>query len=170
MGFPRQEYWSGLPFPSPGDLPDPGIEPWYPSLQADCLTSEPPGKPDVKNKSKLFSREVVIIQARMISDLNHRIVMRSWILDELFKVQMIGFVRTDEGVLEPGRGASQVGLVVKNPPANAGDIRDVGLITMPSPGGGHGNPLQCSFLVNPMDREAWWATVHRVAKSQTRLK
>ena len=68
---------------------------------------------------------MVIIQARIISDLNHRIVM-SWILDELFKVQMIGFVRTDEGVLEPGRGASQVGLVVKNPPANAGDIRDVG--------------------------------------------
>ena len=94
-------------------------------MQADCLTFEPPGKPDVKNKSKLFSGEVVIIQARIISDLNHRIGM-SWILDELFKVQMIGFVRTDEGVLEPGRGASQVGLVVKNPPANAGDIRDVG--------------------------------------------
>ena len=45
MGFPRQEYWSGLPFPSPGDLPDPGIEPQSPTLQADPLTSEPPGKP-----------------------------------------------------------------------------------------------------------------------------
>ena len=45
MGFSRQEYWSGLPFPSPGDLPDPGIEPRSPSLQADALTSEPPGKP-----------------------------------------------------------------------------------------------------------------------------
>ena len=44
MGFSRQEYWSGLPFPSPGDLPDPGIEPWSPALQADALTSEPPGK------------------------------------------------------------------------------------------------------------------------------
>ena len=44
MGFSRQEYWSGLPFPSSGDLPDPGIEPWYPALQADALTSEPPGK------------------------------------------------------------------------------------------------------------------------------
>ena len=107
VGFPRQEYWSGLPFLSPRDLPDPGIEPWYPSLQSGCLTSEPPGKSDVKNKSKLFSREVVIIQARMVSDLNHRIVMRSWILDELFKVQMMGFVRTGEGVLEPGRGAER---------------------------------------------------------------
>ena len=42
----RQEYWSGLPFPSPGDLPDPGIEPRSPTLQVDALTSEPPGKPD----------------------------------------------------------------------------------------------------------------------------
>ena len=45
MVFSRQEYWSGLPFPSPGDLPDPGIEHRSPALQADALTSEPPGKP-----------------------------------------------------------------------------------------------------------------------------
>ena len=45
MGFSRQEYWSGLPFPSPGDLPNPGIEPRSPEFQADALTSEPPGKP-----------------------------------------------------------------------------------------------------------------------------
>ena len=45
IGFSRQEYWSGLPFPSPGDLPDPGIKPRSPALQADNLTSEPPGKP-----------------------------------------------------------------------------------------------------------------------------
>ena len=44
-GFCRQEYWSGLPCPSPGDLPDPGIEPRSLALQADALTSEPPGKP-----------------------------------------------------------------------------------------------------------------------------
>ena len=43
--FSRQEYWSGLPFPSPGDLPNPGIEPKSPALQADTLPSEPPGKP-----------------------------------------------------------------------------------------------------------------------------
>ena len=43
MGFSRQEYWSGLPFPPPGDLPDPGIEPWSHAFQADALTSEPPG-------------------------------------------------------------------------------------------------------------------------------
>ena len=45
MGFFGQEYWSWLPFPSPGDLPDPGIEPGSPTLEADALTSEPPGKP-----------------------------------------------------------------------------------------------------------------------------
>ena len=65
--------------------------------------------------------------------------------------------------------ASQVALVVKNLPASAGDIRDAG--SMPGPGrpagGGHGNPLQYSCLENPMDREAWWATVHRVTKSWT---
>ena len=44
--FSRQEYWSGLPFHSPGDLPNPGIEPRSPTLQADSLPSEPPGKPD----------------------------------------------------------------------------------------------------------------------------
>ena len=45
MEFSRQEYWSGLPFPSPGDLPNPGIEPRSPTLQADALPSEPPGNP-----------------------------------------------------------------------------------------------------------------------------
>ena len=44
MGFSRQEYWSGLPFLSPGDLPDPGVEPGSPALQADSLLPEPPGK------------------------------------------------------------------------------------------------------------------------------
>ena len=46
MGFSRQEYWSRLPFPSSGDLPDPGIEPGSPTLQTDSLPSEPPGKPN----------------------------------------------------------------------------------------------------------------------------
>ena len=45
MGFSRQEYWSGVPFPSPGDLPNPGIKPRSPAFQADAFTSELPGKP-----------------------------------------------------------------------------------------------------------------------------
>ena len=55
MGLARQEYWSGLPFPSPGDLPDPGIEPRSPTLQADALTSAPPGKPLIMVKVKIKS-------------------------------------------------------------------------------------------------------------------
>ena len=59
--------------------------------------------------------------------------------------------------------------MVENPPANAGGITDV--VSVPgsgrSPGGEHGNPLQYSCLEDPMDRGAWWATVHRVAKSWT---
>ena len=62
--------------------------------------------------------------------------------------------------------------MVKNLSANAEDIRNVGLIPGlgRSPGEGNGNALQYSFLENPMGREAWKATVHRVAKSQTELK
>ena len=62
-------------------------------------------------------------------------------------------------------------LVAKNSPANAGDARDVGLIpgSGRSPGEGNGNPVQYSCLENPMDRGTWLATVHGVAKGQTRL-
>ena len=64
------------------------------------------------------------------------------------------------------RQAAQVVLVVKTLPANAGDTRDVGLIpgSERSPKGEHGNPLQYSCLENPMDRGAWWAAVHGIAK------
>ena len=56
-GFSRQEYWSGSPFPSPGDLPNPGIEPWSLALQANSLPSEPPGKPGfVKGEVKSIWR------------------------------------------------------------------------------------------------------------------
>ena len=66
----------------------------------------------------------------------------------------------------------QLALVVKSPPAKTGDIREAGSIpgSGRSPGGGDSNPLQYSCLENPMDRGAWWAIIHRVAKSQTRLK
>ena len=56
MGFPRQEYWSGLPFPSAGDLPDPGVEPGSPALQADFLPFELPGKPVWAVRVSLFLR------------------------------------------------------------------------------------------------------------------
>ena len=58
MEFSRQEYWSGLPFPPPGDLPNPGIEPGSPALQADALPSEPPGKPKEGIKRSLSSTQL----------------------------------------------------------------------------------------------------------------
>ena len=73
-----------------------------------------------------------------------------------------------ENLFTSPQWASQLALVVKNPPANAGDIRNVGSI----PGledalkGGHGNPLQYSCLENPINRGAWWATVHGVAMNR----
>ena len=61
MGFSRQEYWSGSPFPSPGDLPIPGIEPGSPALQADALTSEPPGKPNVDITFPLIQAKIKLV-------------------------------------------------------------------------------------------------------------
>ena len=64
MGFSRQQYWSGLPFPSPGNLPDPGMEPGSPALQVDALPSEPPGKsfnPHVHNVTSSTCNQYIII-------------------------------------------------------------------------------------------------------------
>ena len=62
--------------------------------------------------------------------------------------------------------------MVKNLPANAGDLKDMGSVpgSGKTPGGGHSNPIQYSWLEKPMDRGAWWATVYRVTKSWTQLK
>ena len=67
---------------------------------------------------------------------------------------------------------TELNLVIKNPPANAGDTRDEGLTPASggSPWGGHGNPLQYFCLENPMDRRPWWATVLRVIKSQKAIR
>ena len=61
VGFSRQEYRSGLPFPSPGDLPDPGIEPWSPALQVDALPSELLMKPMNNLDSILKSRDITLL-------------------------------------------------------------------------------------------------------------
>jgi len=78
------------------------------------------------------------------------------------------FVLSNFKIIMGRHWASQVALVIKNPPTSAGDMRygfDPG--SGRSPGKGHGNPLQCSCLENPMDRRAWQAAVHKVTKSGT---
>ena len=91
-------------------------------------------------------------------------------------IKVAEFEITNSIFLSPPRHvwASQVALVVKNPPVNAGETRDIGLkipmIQRRFPGAGHGNPLQYSCLENPMDRGAWLATAHWFTKSQTWLK
>ena len=90
--------------------------------------------------------------------------MKQWALDSAF-----GQVNCLKSTKE---NASQVVLAIKNLPANAGDVKDKGSIPEQgrSPGEGNGKPLQYSCIENPMDRGAYWAIVHRVTKSRTRLK
>ena len=84
MGFPRQEYWSGLPFPSPGDLPNPGIEPRSPALEADALTSEPPkltqnglkNWTDVKDLSVKLTKEIKGLNLHNLRFVNRSLGMK----------------------------------------------------------------------------------------------
>ena len=151
MGFSRQEYWSGSPFSPPGDLPNPGMEPsllycrqtlYHLSHQASPRVATAYLSVDQLSAPSHSFFMPMILQ----TSVRHQCSEFSWLPRDLW--------------------ASQVALVVKNPPASAGDLRIEG--STPglgrSPGGGNGNPLQCSCLGNHMDRGAWWATVHGVAK------
>ena len=74
MGFSRQEYWSGLPFPSSGDLPDPGINPGSLALQADALPSEPPGKQGNRTRNYINGRStlnIILTIPRMVEKTQH---------------------------------------------------------------------------------------------------
>ena len=155
MEFSRPEYWGGQPFPSPGDLLNPGIEPQLPALQADSLPAEPKGKPKSNQVGSLSLLQGIFLT----QELNQGLLHCRQILYQL------SYQGSPVNVLYDNAGASQVVLVVKDPPANSEDIRNSGLIagSERASGGGHGNPLRYSCLENPMARGAWWATVHGVA-------
>ena len=114
----HQEYWSGMSFPPPGDLPHPGIKPALPHCRQIPYHLSHQGSP----------LAIGGMQIKIAGDLDGK--------ESTFNAGDLGSV--------PGWGRSS--------------------------GGGHGNPLQYFYLENPMDRGAWWATVHGIAKSQTRLK
>ena len=82
MGFSRQEYWSGLPFPSPGGLPDPGIEPGSPEFQADALTSEPPVAwntlPNLSQPTFLIWKKSTVMLMHRVAAVRVRRVWRAW--------------------------------------------------------------------------------------------
>ena len=121
MGLPRQENWSGLPFPSPGDLPDPGIKPGSPALQADSLPTE-------------LGQHETYEKFQQGNDRSHPRFLKTTVAP------------CQENKMKGARlegEASQVALVAKNLPVSAGEVRDAGSIpgSGRSPGEGHVNPL-----------------------------
>ena len=145
LGFSRQEYWSGLPFPPPGDLPNPGIKPSFPTLQVDSLPSEPPGKPIfLKNRLYVFGGKAISI---------------------IFSHIHLCFLKL--------RCNLHIGLPKwlssKESTCNAEDTVSIAECGR-SPGEGNGNPHQHSCLGSPMDRGVWQATVLGIMTKTTTTK
>ena len=89
MGFSRQEYWSGLLFPSAGDLPRPGIEPQSPSFQADALTSEPPGKPPIPLIPEPWMQEIASQPCNTLLS-SQKLVPWYWLLCTVGREALLG--------------------------------------------------------------------------------
>ena len=136
MGFSRQEYWSGLPFPSPGDLPDPGIEPGSPTLEADALTSKPPGTID----TCLLELNQFAVHLKLTHHCQSTILQ--------YKINIFK------------KGNFPGGPVVKNPPANAGDLSSI-----------PGQPSLVPQLLSPRatTREATTTRPHTTIKRTSHL-
>ena len=173
-GFSRQEHWSGLPCPPPGDLPNPGTKPRSPALQVDSLPSEPSGKPLPKIISCQFSlcycsnilHKVPILcmcQVHSVYSVRYFVALEE-IRGDLWQLGMPipGPVIKRHLVLCVGFPGSSA---VKNPPGKheTSSIPGSGR----PPGEGNGNSFQYSCLGNTMDRGAWWVIVHGVANSWT---
>ena len=178
MGFSRQEYWSGLPFPSPGDLPNSGVEPRSPGLQADSLLYEPPWKPSLyhtvqqsyhnflKDPSKFSSPAGPVPPKPPCS---HPLCWHPALLFILWKYHLVSPWCCNSATLNwlmtlrfPQLYLDFPGGTVVNLPPHAGDVSSISGLGRSS-GGGNDNPLQYSC------RGAWWATVRWIAKSWTWL-
>ena len=192
MGFPRQEYWSGLSFPSPGDLPDPGIKPMPPessALTGGFFSTVPQGKP-------LVCLQFSSVQSLTLCDPMNRSTPGLPVHHQLpeFTQTHVHWVSDASQPSHPLSSPSpsafnlsqhhfsvkiyiwQYHLFLKTSGSDgkesAHNVGDPDLIpkSRRSPGEGNGNPLQYSCLENPMDGGAWCATVLGVSKSQTRLR
>ena len=165
MEFSRQEYWSGLPFPSPGDLPHLGIEPWSPTLWADTLPSEPPGKLNPKEQHSpginmlLLSRSVFARGGKEYG----------WMWFVFFWLHCEASGRKPwhpTPVLLPGKPHGQRSLVGHSPwcPEESDTTEWLHFpFSLSCVGEGNGNPLQYSCLENRRDGGAWWAAIYGVA-------
>ena len=147
MEFSRLEYWSGSPFPSPGNLPNPGIKPRSPTLQVDYLPAKLQGKPKGTRVDSLSLLQWIFPTQNSNQRLLHFITIYTHGIP-LYRASLM--------------------TVGKESACSAGDTGDMGSIPGlgRSTGGGNGNPLHHSCLKAPMDRGAWWATVHEVTKSR----
>ena len=145
MGFSRQEYRSGLPFPSPGDLSNPGIKPRSPTLQVDSLQFETPEKPKNAGVGSLSLLQKVFPTQELYWGLLH---CRQILYQLSYQGSPISYNRYLWIVVRFPWWLSS-----KESACNAGDT-GLNPGSGRSPGGGHGNLLQYSCLENPMDRGA----------------
>ena len=148
-----------LSLPSPGDLPNPGIELRSPTLQADSLPTEPQRKPKNTGVGSLS----LLQQIFPSQELNLGLLHCRWILYQLSDH------RSPLCAVMKGFPAGASG---EDPPGSVVDIRATGSIPGPGrfPGEGNDNPLQYAYLKNPRDRGVWQTIVHSIAKSQTQMR
>ncbi|KAI4548572.1 hypothetical protein MG293_000902 [Ovis ammon polii] len=139
MGFPSHEFQNGLPFPSPGNIPDPSIKPMSPALAGELVD------PGTELSSPALGADV--LPTELHGKPGNAQVDRKPKGPHMAKKEMKNLNR-----YLPSKGTSQVVLVVKNMSSNAN-------------GEGDSNPLQYSCLENPVDRGDWWSALHEVAQS-----
>ena len=180
MGFSRQEYWSGLPFPSPGDLRDPGIEltsPVSPALVGTFFIPEPPGVPPTMwnwdTKYKEWTQPL-IIPFDPLTLVTVNVQKCQGAIAWVHSVQWKG-LKTSSGLPKGKKNRKKSNCRSLSPPIPFCVYREFHSMTILPQDitfcrEGNGTPLQCSCLENPRDRGAWWAAVYGVAQSRTRLK